>query len=110
MTDEVAEVVVTGPSAEWVAAFTRRLVDDRLAACGHNLSPIRSIYRWRGEVYDETEARVALHTRMSLVPRITQRANDEHPYEVPCVIATAVTAGNPAYLQWVLDETAPNQA
>ncbi|WP_341718334.1 divalent-cation tolerance protein CutA [Micromonospora sp. FIMYZ51] len=104
MTD-VVEVIITGPDAEWLAAFTRRLVDDRLAACGHNLAPIRSIYRWEGSVHDDPEARVALHTRASLVERITARANQEHPYEVPCVLALPVTGGNPAYLQWVLDET-----
>lgn len=106
MTD-VVEVIITGPDADWLAAFTRRLVDDRLAACGHNITPIRSIYRWQGTVHDEPEARVALHTRVNLVDRITKRANDEHPYEVPCVIALPVTAGNAAYLQWVLDETDP---
>ncbi|MGK5441114.1 divalent-cation tolerance protein CutA [Micromonospora sp. URMC 105] len=104
MTD-VVEVIITGPDAEWLAAFTRRLVDDRLAACGHNVAPIRSIYRWQGSVHDEPEARVALHTRASLVEAITARVNEEHPYEVPCVIALPVADGNPAYLQWVLDET-----
>ncbi|GIJ27726.1 hypothetical protein Vqi01_28880 [Micromonospora qiuiae] len=104
MTD-VVEVIITGPDADWLAAFTRRVVDDRLAACGHNLAQIRSIYRWQGSVHDEPEARVALHTRASLVERITARANEEHPYDVPCVIALPVVSGNPAYLQWVLDET-----
>ncbi len=42
MTD-VVEVIITGPEAEWLAAFTRRLVDDRLVACGHNIASIRSI-------------------------------------------------------------------
>jgi periplasmic divalent cation tolerance protein len=105
--DEAVEVIVTGPDPDWLAAFTRRLVDDRLAACGHNIAPIRSIYRWQGQVYDEAEARVALHTRRSLVERITERADSEHPYEVPCVIAVAIVAGNPAYLRWVLAETSP---
>ena len=31
MNDEVCEVVITGPRQEWVAAFTRQLVDDHLA-------------------------------------------------------------------------------
>src|SRR5437763_3632689 len=34
MTDEVCEVVITGPDADWLADFTRRLVESRLAACG----------------------------------------------------------------------------
>jgi periplasmic divalent cation tolerance protein len=105
MNDEVCEVVLTGPSQKWVVAFTRQLVDDRLAACGHIL-PVRSIYRWEGSVHDETEARVALHTRRSLVPAIVDRANRDHPYDVPCVIALPIVDGNPAYVDWVLNETA----
>jgi periplasmic divalent cation tolerance protein len=105
MTGEVCEVVITAADAEWLAGFTRRLVEDRLAACGHQTPAIRSIYRWDGAVHDDPEARVALHTRLSLVDRIIERANAEHPYEVPCVIALPVLAGNPAYLDWVRAET-----
>ena len=105
MNDEICEVVITGPSQEWVAAFTRQLVDDRLAACGHIIPGIKSIYRWEGSVHDETEARVALHTRRSLVSAIVDRADRDHPYDVPCVIALPVVDGNPAYVDWVLSET-----
>jgi len=101
----ICEVVITGPDAEWLAEFTRKLVEDRLAACGHNIAAIRSIYRWDGEIQDEPEARVALHTRQSLVTAIVQRAAKDHPYDVPCVIALPITASNPAYEQWVIAET-----
>jgi periplasmic divalent cation tolerance protein len=105
MTTDLCEVVITAGDAEWLANFTRALVEDRLAACGHNIAVIRSIYRWQGAIEDEGEARVALHTRQELVPFIVDRTNRDHPYDVPCVIAMPIEAGNPAYLQWVRDET-----
>jgi periplasmic divalent cation tolerance protein len=105
VTTDICEVIITAPDADWLANFTRGLVDDHLAACGHNIAAIRSIYRWQGTVHDEGEARVALHTRATLVASIIDRANRDHPYDVPCVIAMPVIAGNPEYLQWVLDET-----
>ena len=108
MTD-CCEVIITAPDADWLADFTRALVDDRLAACGHNITPIRSIYRWRGQVHDDTEARVALHTRAELVPAIIERTNRVHPYDVPCVISLPIVAGNPDYTQWIHDETASRQ-
>jgi periplasmic divalent cation tolerance protein len=104
-TVDICEVVITADDAEWLAGFTRRLVEDRLAACGHQIAAIRSVYRWDGAIHDEPEARVALHTRASLVPRIVERADAEHPYDVPCVIALPVVDGNPAYVAWVLKET-----
>jgi periplasmic divalent cation tolerance protein len=105
MTDEVCEVIITAPDPEWLAEFTRSLVNDSLAASGHNIALVRSIYRWQGQIYDKSEARVALHTRRSLVSRIVERTNREHPYEVPCVAAITFD-GDPAYVKWVLEETA----
>ena len=102
---DICEVVITGPNPGWLTTFTRRLVDDRLAACGQHIETIRSVYRWDGAVQDEPEARVALHTRVSLVSAIVARAEADHPYDVPCVLALLVVAANPAYVQWVLDET-----
>ena len=105
MTEQICEVIITAKEPEWLIDFTRQLVSDRLAACGQNIREIRSVYRWEGAIEDEGEARVAIHTRASLVPEIVQRADDQHPYDVPCVIALPVMAGNPAYIQWVVDET-----
>jgi len=102
---EVCEVVITAPDAEWLAEFTRRLVADRLSAAGHEIASIRSLYWWRGKLYDKQEARVALHTRASLVTAITERTRREHPYEVPCVVALPIVDGNPDYLSWILGET-----
>jgi periplasmic divalent cation tolerance protein len=104
-TDDICEVVITAADVDWLAAFTRRLVEARVVACGQHISQIRSIYRWNDTIEDEGEARVALHTRVGLVPEIVARADSEHPYDVPCVIALPVVAGNPAYVQWVLAST-----
>ncbi|MGY1651729.1 divalent-cation tolerance protein CutA [Geodermatophilus sp. SYSU D01119] len=102
---DVVEVVVTGPDADWLAGYTRTLVEERLAACGHQLAAIRSVYRWEGAVHDEPEARVALHTRASLVPELVARTAELHPYDVPCVLALPVSGGDDAYLRWVVAET-----
>jgi periplasmic divalent cation tolerance protein len=106
MSDEICDVDITAPDAEWLIAFTRRLVDDGLAASGNIVRDVRTIYRWQGEVRDTFEARVTLHTRRSLVPGIVQRVAAEHPYDVPGVRVTAVEA-SASYVRWVLDSTRP---
>jgi periplasmic divalent cation tolerance protein len=90
---------------DWLVEFTRRLVTDRLCASGHNFAPIRTIYRWQGQVHDKTEGRVALRTRRSLVPQIVDRAKREHPYEVPSVVAVPIIDGGPDYIAWILEQT-----
>ncbi|RBY89387.1 divalent-cation tolerance protein CutA [Blastococcus sp. TF02A-30] len=105
MDEEFCEVVVTAADAGRLAGLTRTLVEERLAACGHQIAPIRSVYRWQGAVHDEAEARVALHTRRSLVDAVTARVRELHAYDVPCVIALPLVGGNPDYLAWIAEET-----
>jgi periplasmic divalent cation tolerance protein len=105
MDDECCEVVVTAADAEELVDLTRDLVERRLAACGHHVTAIRSVYRWEGKVHDEPEARVALHTRRALVPAIVAHVTAVHPYAVPCVLALPVVDGAPDYLAWVRAET-----
>lgn len=110
MADEICEVIVTADDADWLATFSRALVTERLCACAQQWVPILSIYRWGGRVEEATEARVALHTRADLVPRLIERIRRDHPYEVPCVLALAVSAANPDYAAWVCAETLPPEA
>jgi periplasmic divalent cation tolerance protein len=70
-----------------------------------NFQPIRTIYRWQGQVHDRTEGRVALRTRLSLLPQIIQRAKQEHPCEVPSVVAVPIIDGGPDYIGWILEQT-----
>jgi periplasmic divalent cation tolerance protein len=105
VTEAICEVIVTADSEEWLVSFTRSLVEDRLVACGQHIGPIRSIYRWAGAIHDDRELRVALHTRSSLVQHIIERGRQSHPYDVPCVLALPVQAGNPDYVSWVIQET-----
>jgi len=105
MTEAICEVVVTADDEGWLYDFTRALVRDRLVACGQHMTPVRSIYRWRGAIEESLETRVALHTRASLVPAVLERTRAEHPYDVPCVLALPVEQGNPDYLAWVVSST-----
>ena len=101
----LCEVVITAPDAEWLLAFTRALVADRLAASAHNLAEVRTVYRWDGDVHDATEARCMIRTRRALVDAIIERARLEHPYLVPSVVALPIVAANPDYAAWIITET-----
>lgn len=104
MTD-LCEVVITAPDPEWLLELTRQLVADGLCASVHNFAPVRSIYRWHGEVFERTEGRASLHTRTALMQTIIERVRAVHPYEVPGISARPIIGGNPDYLQWMSDET-----
>ncbi|MBO0729404.1 MAG: divalent-cation tolerance protein CutA [Acidimicrobiaceae bacterium] len=106
MTAAISEIIVTADNPEWLTSFTRQLVEERWCACAQHINPVRSIYRWEGAVQDDAEIRVALHTRTALVPGLIDRIKQNHPYDVPCILAFSVEDANPAYVAWVEAETA----
>lgn len=107
--DGPCEVILTGPDLDWMRAFVRQLVEDRLAAAGH-VDTMHSTYRWAGRINEADEARAILHTRFERVEAIVQRTREEHPYEVACVAATAIVAGEPSYITWINDESTSPKA
>ncbi len=102
---QCVEVVLTGPVGEQLVGIVSTLVNERIIACGQIVPQVRSIFRWDGAVADEPESRAHLHTVAHLVPKLTRRVRDMHPYDVPCVIAMPLVDGDPEYLAWLVEET-----
>ena len=104
---ELCEVVITAPDPQWLKDFSRKLVEARLCASAHNFAPVRSVYRWQGDICERTEGRASLHTRRDRVADIVARVKQEHPYQMPGISTRPITDGNPDYLAWIAQETAP---
>ena len=103
-TDKVV-VFVTAPQGEAGPTLARMLVETRLAACVNILPDVRSIYSWEGKICDDGEVLLVIKTRAALFEQLRQKVTQEHPYEVPEVIALPLTEGHPAYLDWVEEMT-----
>ena len=80
-------------------------VEHRLAACAQVSGPITSFYRWEGQVQADEEWMVVIKTAADRLEDLTSHIRGVHPYDVPEVVAVPVTGGNPAYLEWVRDES-----
>jgi periplasmic divalent cation tolerance protein len=104
---EPAQVVValsTFPSPEKAAEVARTLVTEGLAACANLVSAVRSIYRWQGELQEESETLAILKTTRAKVEAMKARLVALHPYEVAEVIVLPVEGGHAPYLAWVADQ------
>lgn len=93
-------------SLEEAKALVRRLVDDRIIACGTILGGAVSIYRWDGKMVESAEAVVLLKTRRERWSDLIEAVERHHPYEVPELLRVPVEAGLDRYLEWIKAETA----
>lgn len=83
----------------------RVLVEERLAACVNIVPAMQSLYWWEGKVQEETEVVLIAKTRADLVAPLTERVKTLHSYTVPCVVSLPIEGGNPAFLDWIAQET-----
>ncbi len=101
----VTLLYITASGPEEAERLGRTLVEERLAACANIIPGMRSIYWWQGTLETAAETVLILKTREELVAAATGRVKALHSYSCPCVLSLPVAAGNPAYLQWLRDET-----
>jgi periplasmic divalent cation tolerance protein len=81
------------------------LIDKQLAACVNIRAPCRSVYRWKGAVQRDEEHPMLIKTTAERYPALEKALREEHPYELPEIIAVPIERGLPAYLDWVATET-----
>lgn len=103
MTDYII-VMVTAPVKE-AGTLAKTLVEERLVACANLVPGIRSFFWWQGKTEDEPEVLCVMKTRSSLFEAVKDRVGELHSYEVAEVIAVGILDGNPAYLDWIAENT-----
>ena len=101
----VSVVLITAPTAEKAAEMAHAIVSEKLAACVNIVPNVRSIYRWEGEVQDESEVLMVVKTTADRFESLKERVRALHPYSVPEVIRLDIAAGHAPYLDWVRESS-----
>ncbi len=93
-------MLTTLPSREAAQALAREAVQRQLAACAQ-IEAIESVYRWEGQVCEDTEWRLLLKTTPACRTALAALVSDLHPYELPAVLCVPVGWSEPAFAAWV---------
>jgi len=82
----------------------RKIVEEQLAACVNIIEGMESIYRWEGEIVEDTECILIAKTPYHNVKELTERIKAIHSYDCPCVISLQLTEqeGNQEYQHWLI--------
>ena len=91
------------PDAEEAERIGRTVVEERLAACINILGPVRSVYRWQGEVQAADEVGAILKTSRDCADALITRIAGLHSYDVPCVVTWPIDKILAPYADWVED-------
>jgi periplasmic divalent cation tolerance protein len=102
---EAIVVLVTCGSEEEATKIANALVEGRLAACVNIISPVRSIYRWEGKIWDEKEWMLIIKTQKKRFEDLEKKVKSLHSYSVPEIIALPIIEGSAPYLKWLEENT-----
>lgn len=102
-------VETTTDSREAALALASSAVQGRLAACAQVNGPITSVYQWQGTIENDEEWLVVLKTPQDRLSDLVAQLRTDHSYDVPEILAVPIVDGNPAYLEWLHDETRPDE-
>ena len=102
-------VYMTAGSAEEAERIAADLVEHRLAACVNIMQPIRSVYKWKGEICNAEEVPFIAKTDEDRFEALSERVRLLHSYETPCIVALPIVHGDAAFLDWITQATHPEE-
>ena len=103
--NELIVVFCTAPDDETGERLARGLVEKRLAACVKVIPGVRSFYRWEGKLEVGSEIQLLIKTQCSHFEAIDKWIHEQHPYEVPELVALPASDVSGPYAEWVIEQT-----
>ncbi len=93
-------VYTTAPDEETAEKLARGALEAGLAACV-NFWPVRTMYRWEGELRDDTEQLLLFKCGREKWPQLEQFIKETHPYSLPAFVALPWEASHAPFRNWV---------
>ena len=97
-------VMTTAATAQTVQRLIDTALGEGLAACVQAM-PMNSHYVWEGAVVEAAETLLLFKAKAADYQALEEAIRAAHDYETPEIIRLDVTAGLPAYLQWIVKST-----
>ena len=91
----------TCPDEDIAGKIASLLVENQLAACVNILPAVKSVYRWQGKIEQDKEVLLIIKTRKDVFSRLEAVIRDNHPYELPEIVAVPINTGLKQYLNWI---------
>lgn len=102
--EEYIQITTTTQKKEDAEKIAQALLEKRLAGCVQIVGPILSTYWWKGQIEKASEWQCIVKTRNDLYAKVEKIIKENHPYEVPEIMATFIVAGSKDYLEWLHEE------
>jgi periplasmic divalent cation tolerance protein len=96
-------VVTTVGNEQEAQSLAEELVARRHAACINIVPVLRSVYRWKGKICQDSEFMLIIKTQSDEYPAVEAAIKELHSYDLPEILSFRVHDGETGFLQWIAD-------
>ncbi|MBY6064319.1 divalent-cation tolerance protein CutA [Pseudidiomarina sediminum] len=105
MATDYSLVFCSCPDKNTAKAIAEKVLRARLAACVNISAPSTSLYWWDDHIHSDEEVMLTIKTQTTHLDALFESVQSAHPYEVAELIASPITKGSDAYLNWLKEVT-----
>ena len=106
--DKITLVMTSVGTEQQAVEISEELIARRLATCINIVPCLRSIYRWKGKVCEDTEYLLLVKTPKRLFDRASEAIREFHSYELPEILGFPITAAEANFHRWILEMVEPS--
>ena len=100
---EPISLIITSVGTEQQAVeISEELIARRLATCINIVPCLRSIYRWKGKVCEDTEYLLLIKTPSRLFEAVTEDIRELHSYELPEILEIPIQNAESVFHEWIV--------
>ena len=105
--EEITVVMTSVGTEQQAVEISEELIARRLATCVNIVPCLRSIYRWKGKICEDTEYLLLIKTPERLFERVSKAIREFHSYELPEILALPVSTAEESFHRWILEMVEP---
>jgi len=105
--EEITVVMTSVGTEQQAVEISEELIARRLATCVNIVPCLRSIYRWKGKICEDTEYLLLIKTPKRLFERVSDAIREFHSYELPEILAMPVSVAEESFHRWILQMVEP---
>lgn len=94
-------ILTTASTKTEADQIANKLVQERLVACVNIIPNIKSIYRWKDKINEDSEYLLIIKTVKRVEEDVFENICKLHSYDTPEMISIPVTGGEKSYLNWL---------
>jgi periplasmic divalent cation tolerance protein len=105
--EDITLIMTSVGTEQQAVEISEELIARRLATCVNIVACLRSIYRWKGKMCEDTEYLLFIKTPKRMFEPVSQAIREFHSYELPEILSLPIDAAERTFHEWILRMVEP---